>query len=126
MGNVSAYRDAYDVLESQTKSIESKFSQFEEWMFASDYKKAQDMIQEIKDEVAAYDTNLSLIPKLYELARGDIPVLLDRVSESYHEVRNESVYLEHLEVPKNIGILAEVLKSDLKRIAEVDVNKSQD
>ena len=126
MGNVSAYRDAYDVLEAQTKSIESKFSQFEEWMFASDYRKAQDMIQEIKDEVSSYETNLSLIPKLYDLARGDIPVLLDRVSESYHEVRNEFVYLEHLEVPKNIGILAEVLKSDLKRIAEVDVKKSQE
>lgn len=126
MGNVSQYRDAFDVLEAQTKHIESQFSQFEEWMFASDYIKAQEMILDIREEVAAYAVNLSEIPKLYDLARGEIPVLLDTVSDSYQSVKADSVFLDHLEVPKNLGILAEVLKDDLKRLSEVNVEKSAD
>lgn len=126
MGNVGLYRDAYDVLEAQTKNIESLFSQFEEWMFASDYEKAEGLIDEIHDDLTSYENNLDSVPKLYEMARGKIPVLLDKVSETYQEVLSEDVYLEHLEVPKNIGVLAEVLKDDLKRIAEVDVTFSDE
>lgn len=126
MGNVGMYRDAYDVLEAQTKNIESLFSQFEEWMFASDYEKAEGLIDEIHDDLTSYENNLDSVPKLYEMARGKIPVLLDKVSETYQEVLSDDVYLEHLEVPKNIGVLAEVLKDDLKRIAEVDVTFSDE
>lgn len=126
MGNVGLYRDAYDVLEAQTKNIESLFSQFEEWMFASDYEKAEGLIDEIHDDLTSYENNLDSVPKLYEMARGKIPVLLDKVSETYQEVLSDDVYLEHLEVPKNIGVLAEVLKDDLKRIAEVDVTFSDE
>ena len=126
MGNVGAYRDAYEQLELHTKSIETQFSQFEEWMFASDYEKANEMIDIIQEDLHNYQDNLEKVPKLYEMARGEIPNLLDHVSDLYHSVKGEGVHLEHLDVPKNIGVLAEVLKNDLKKVSNLEIESAEE
>lgn len=126
LGNVGNYLDSYSVLESDTKAIESKFSLFEEWIFASDYIKARELSAEIERDIDQYQYKVEETPKLYALAKGTIPHMLDSLSELYQGTRAMDVYLEHLEVPKNIGILAEVLKEDLRNLAKGEIEKTQE
>ena len=95
-------------------------------MFASDYEKANEMIDIIQEDLHNYQDNLEKVPKLYEMARGEIPNLLDHVSDLYHSVKGEGVHLEHLDVPKNIGVLAEVLKNDLKKVSNLEIETAEE
>lgn len=114
------------LIENEVQEIEQLFSSFEEWMYASNFEKASKVSQEVTDRIAALDHKVDNIPVLYEKAKGYIPELLDEVSRLYQGVKQEGVFVEHLEVPRNIGILSEVLKEDLIRIAKGDIESSQE
>ncbi len=121
----SLLRDAYDALDEQIHSVEHLFSVFEEWMYASDFMKAREVTEEVKGELSLLKLRLDEIPKLYEIAKGHIPSLLDEVSRLYQGVIQDGVYVEHLEVPKNIGVLSDVLRDDLIVLAQGDVEKAK-
>lgn len=123
--NAGSLRDAYDALDEQIHSIEHLFSVFEEWMYASDFIKAKEIADEVKNELSLLELRLHEIPKMYEIAKGHIPSLLDEVSRLYQGVVQEGVYVEHLEVPKNIGVLSDVLRDDLIVLAQGDVVKAK-
>lgn len=126
MGSANIFSDSYEVLEQETKAIESKFSLFEEWMFASDYTKASDLSNEICEDIKVYRDKIAEIPGLYETARGTIPQMLDSLSELYQDTKAMDVYMEHLEVPKNIGLLAELLKEDFRRLKAADLEAARE
>lgn len=115
--------EAYSTVEEQIHRIEHHFSVFEEWMYASDFEKAQNVNLEIKEEVSLLAKRLDLVPSLYATAKGEIPGLLEDTSKLYQSVRQNGVYLEHVEVPKNIAAITEVLRSDLINLASGDVDK---
>lgn len=118
--------DAYGQIEVQIRDIEHAFSVFEEWMYASDFQKAKDVSDETKESVDDLEARIKTIPKLYEVAKGYIPQLLDEVSKLYQGVRQSGIYVDHLEVPKNIGVLSEILKDDLIGIREGNISKSKE
>lgn len=115
--------DAFSTVEEQIHRIEHHFSVFEEWMYASDFEKAQKVNEDVKEEVDSLKLRINMIPKLYEVAKGQIPGHLDETSKLYQTVRQNGVYLDHLEVPKNLATLTEVLRSDLLNLANGDVEK---
>ena len=116
--------ESYPLIQSDIQDIEHLFSSFEEWMYASNFKKAAEVSEETKNSIQALDQKITAIPKLYERAKGYIPELLDEVSRLYQGIKQEGVFVEHLEVPRNIGILSEVLKEDLISIAKGNIEKS--
>lgn len=124
VNNGGLYGNSYDLLEEQSKSIESKFSMFEEWMFASDYEKAKAISLEIAQELEDIDTKLDKVPKLYEVAKGTIPELLDSISSDYQEARNHNVYLGHMDVPKSIIFVTDKVKESLKKISQLDLEEA--
>ncbi|AGN23740.1 septation ring formation regulator EzrA [Erysipelothrix rhusiopathiae] len=123
--NTSGLGDAFPTIEDQIKEIEQNFSIFEEWMYASDFMKAQEISEETRVSIDDLETKITEIPKLYEHAKGLIPQLLDEVSKLYQGVRQNGVFVEHLEVPKNIGVLSEILKDDLINIGQGEIEKSR-
>lgn len=116
--------DSHDALEAQTHEIENLFSTFEEWMYASDFVKASETSTETEAAIELLEERLVKLPKLYEKAKGYIPELLDEVSRLYQGVRQEGVFVEHLEVPKNIGLLSEILKEDLIQLSQGEIEKT--
>ncbi|QIK70412.1 septation ring formation regulator EzrA [Erysipelothrix sp. HDW6C] len=118
--------DANDTVEDQVRDIEHAFSTFEEWMYASDFKKAKEVSENTKREIDMLEARITEIPKLYEVAKGHIPSLLDEISKMYQGVRQSGVYIEHLEVAKNIGVLSEILKDDLIGIGQGEIEKSKE
>lgn len=113
-----------EAIESQMHEIEHLFSTFEEWMYASDFVKSSDTSMKTEASINLLDDRLQAIPKLYERAKGLIPELLDEVSRLYQGVRQEGVFVDHLEVPRNIGMLSEILKEDLIQISQGEIIKT--
>ncbi len=126
MESTNALGDSYTSIEVKIKNIEHNFSVFEEWMFASDFSQAKAISDDTITAVADLEMNLTSVPKLYEIAKGVIPSLLDETSRSYQEAINQDVFLEHLEIPRNIAALSEILKKDLSSIANLEIEATQD
>lgn len=111
-----AFSQSYEYLEMELASIEKMFSAFEEWMFASEFNKAADQQHEIKDRVQHLSELVSVLPSMYERAKGVLPRAIDEVGFNYAQVKNKGVYLEHLEVRKNLDAVSDMLKNDLNKL----------
>ncbi|NLW15807.1 MAG: septation ring formation regulator EzrA [Erysipelothrix sp.] len=123
--NALLYGNSLDVLEKEAKEVENKFSQFEEWMFASDYEKAKELSSDISLELGLFKEKLDEVPKLYDLAKGAIPHLLEQVSKTFQESKTYNVYLGHLDVPKTIIFVTEKVKENLKDISLLDLEQAE-
>lgn len=121
--NESKLGEAYSTIEEQIHRIEHHFSVFEEWMYASDFEKAQKVNEDIKQEILSLENRLNKVPSLYQVAKGEVTSLLEETSKLYQKVRQNGVFLDHIEVPKNIGTISEILRSDLINLSAGDVDK---
>lgn len=122
----SVLGSSMDALDEQVKEIEHLFSAFEEWMYASDFTKAHEVSEDISEQIQLFEDRVNGIPKLYEFAKGLIPQLLEEVSKLFQGVRSKGVYVDHLEVPKNIGVLSEILRDDLIGIGQGEIIKTKE
>lgn len=114
--NRASFAQTYEYLEMQIASIERMFSSFEEWMFASEFDKAADQQKEIKDKISELKDLVDNLPGLYERAKGILPRAIDEVGYAYAQCKNKGVYLEHLEVHKNLDFISDMLKECLNRL----------
>ena len=123
--NSNLYADSFITLELKTKEIEHNFSVFEEWMFASNFEKARTISEETYELVKLLGNYLDVIPQLYEQTKRVIPSMLESVSKLYQTVKVDDVFVDHLEVARNIGMISEILKDDLVRIGQCDLEVAQ-
>lgn len=114
--NHERYFDSYDAIESRFTTLEDLFSEFEEWMFASEYVKAEDISDKIQTNITFLDEYYDRIPKLYEITKVGIPKGLDIVFEKFNLAKSKNVYVEHLEISKTISQISEALKEDILRL----------
>ncbi len=106
----------WDYLEERISSTEHMFSTFEEWMFSSDYEKANRELANIKASLQEIEDAVDNMPALLQDARGVIPNMAENLHKDYTKVRNEGVYLAHVELEKNLSALSVALKDDLKKL----------
>lgn len=114
--NHGAFHQSSEYMENEVLSIEKMFSLFEEWMFASEFTKAGEQQEEIAKSIAHLEALKNQLPKLYEIAKGVLPRAIDEVNYNYAQAKNQGVYLEHLEVKKNLEIVTDMLKDDLNQL----------
>lgn len=114
--NRVSYSQSYEYLESEIISIEKMFSKFEEWMFASEFNRAADQQSEISQSINSLQEIIEELPSLYELAKGVLPHAIDEVGYCYAQANNRGVFLDHLEVRKNLDVISDMLKSDLNKL----------
>ena len=114
--NRSAYHQSDEYIEKRMDAIEKKFSLFEEWMFASEFDKAHEQQEEIARDVRELGDQLHALPNLYEQARGVLPKAIDEIGLRYAQTRNKGVYLDHLEVQKNLDIISDQLKECIAKL----------
>lgn len=119
--NRESFNSGIDVLESKSLMIEKMFSTFEEWMFASEFNKAAQQQAEIVDAVEELEQLIKEFPMLYEEAKRTLPKAIDETSYIYSTVKNKGVYLEHLEISRNIEAISSMLKDDLNRLHEGNI-----
>ena len=120
--NQHVYQESYECLEKEVTSVEQLFSTFEEWMYATDFEKAQSITNQIVDALGMLDTAVTSVPTYYQTAQVTLPSLLDGVGVVYQDVVSHKVYIDHLEVPKNLSMISDVIKEDLKAIHQIKLD----
>lgn len=106
----------WQYLEEKISSTEQMFSTFEEWMFSSDFEKANQELVNIKNSLDEIQTNVEQMPSLLTDARGVIPNMAENLHKDYARERNRGVYLKHIEIENNLSTLTVALKDDLKNL----------
>lgn len=110
------FRKSYPLLGRSVKNIENEitdceqlFSAFEEWVYASDYIRAKESLEEAEAIMDKLDNIIKISPELLEIAEGAIPVLYDETKRQYALTRQRGVYLGHLNVDDNLKQIKERL-----------------
>lgn len=106
----------WDYLETKIASTEQMFSTFEEWMFSNEYDRANKELSNIAHSLEEIQTDIDKMPALLKDARGVIPTLAEKLHKDYTGARDQHVYLAHIEVEKNLSVLTQALKEDLKNL----------
>lgn len=124
--NRTAFHQANEYLEREITAIEKMFSLFEEWMFASEFNKAADQQEEILETIHRLEDLLQVLPALYERAKGVLPRAIDEVGYNYAQCKNKGIYLEHLEIKKNLEVISDMLKEDLNKLRNGQVGNVEE
>lgn len=116
------YDFSIDKLNEEATNIENEFTNFEELMYASEFHKANEVVSDIAKGLDNLQSLLDELPELLTIARGAIPQAIDKVSEAYSRCKQKGLYLQHLDVAKNIEVITETLKQDMAqlRVGAVD------
>lgn len=114
--NHITFSQSSEYMEREITAIEKMFSLFEEWMFASEFDKANGQQREIQISMAHLQELTHTLPPLYERAKGVLPRMIDEVGFNYAQSKNRGVYLDHLEVKKNLEVISDMLKENLNKL----------
>ena len=112
--NSNLFSIAYEGVVRKLEEIEDMFSQSEEWLYANDYVKAEEILQNIDSEINNIKDACAVLPELVKQAKGMLPVLLEEIDRQYALARQRGVYLEHL----NIDARVEGIKKKLNEITK--------
>ena len=103
---------SYPTLETRLNDIEKAFTSFEEWMYASEFAKAKEKMEEIQINLDELRNWLEVLPDLITLANGIIPKLMDEIADYTKRLMGQQVYTKHLEVEKNLELISETTQQD--------------
>jgi septation ring formation regulator len=112
-------------LQEKIDDLEHVFVMFEEWLVASEFTKAKEKVTEIEASLSELNQLLDTLPDLITLAKGVIPKQVEEISQLYTELKKEKIYIAHLEVKKNLDMVADTTKEDqvsLSRCVTKDVS----
>ncbi len=114
--NATRLAFAWPIVEQKVTDTEKMFSTFEEWMFSSQYDKANAELGHIRASIDELSSLLDNMPGLIEDARGIIPKMAENLHRDYAKARKQGVYLKHLEAQKNLSMMTVALKDDIKQL----------
>ena len=103
----------WPTVEQNISDIEKMFSAFEEWMYANEYEKAKEELVNIQNALNHFEALTQEFPNLLNDARGVIPKMVEVLSSDYAKAKSQGVYLDHLEVEKNLSVITSSLQDDL-------------
>lgn len=112
----SLFSYCWEMIENKISDCEKKFTAFEEWMYASEFEKASVELKNIEEALQECDDILNKLPDILQGARGLVPSLIDEVSRNYTMAKKKGVYLDHLEVQRNLDVLRDTLNEDLAEL----------
>ena len=113
-------------LESRLGEIEKAFTSFEEWMYASEFGKAKEKMEEIQINLDELRHWIDELPELIGLANGVIPKQIDEIAELTKRLNAKQVYTRHLEVENNLALIQETTQQDQISLSRCQVTAVQE
>ena len=104
------------LLQERINDLERAFSMFEDWMVASEFVKAKEKVTQIEGELAELNQLILALPDLFALAKGIIPKQAEEIAALYSQLKSDNVYVVHLEVKKNLDLVAEATREDVANL----------
>lgn len=120
--NQSQLSYIWPTIEQNISDTEKMFSAFEEWMYASDVEKANAELDNIRESISRLESMIQSLPDLLSDARGVVPKMAEVLHQDYTTARDGGVYLDHLQIDKNLKVITAGLKEDLAGIKDGNLN----
>ncbi len=120
--NQSQLSYIWPTIEQNISDTEKMFSAFEEWMYASDFEKANAELDNIRESISRLESMIQSLPDLLSDARGVVPKMAGVLHQDYTTARDGGVYLDHLQIDKNLKVIMAGLKEDLAGIKDGNLN----
>ena len=109
MDNRASYYDAAPYFESLLVEIEDGFTNFEEWMYASEFNKAQEELNKLSDQLTETSSRIAGYPGLYEQAKVILPRAIEEVKQNIKNVEESGIDISYLECDKKLAEMEEAL-----------------
>lgn len=113
-------------LELRLGEIEKAFTSFEEWMYASEFGKAKEKMEEIQINLDELRHWIDELPELIGLANGVIPKQIDEIAELTKRLNTKQIYTRHLEVENNLALIQETTQQDQISLSRCQVTAVQE
>lgn len=114
--NASKLSYNWNAIEQKITDTEKMFSTFEDWMYSSDFERANKELETIQVSMRELESMLDSMPTLLQDARGVVPNMLETCAREYKKNKSRGVFMKHLEVEKNLNLLSAALNDDLKKL----------
>lgn len=112
-----------DVINTYVSDAENEFNAFDEWMYISEFDKADQALKRIDAILVSVEEVLQELPELLPVAKEIIPNKIANVSSLYSEVMDSNLYLEHLDVTQSLSVISESLSGDLASLRSGEISK---
>ena len=89
--NRSSFYGSVNYVDSCLEEIENEFSNFEEWMFASEFNKAKEEQEKISKMVDEISSKIAAFPGLYEKAKNVLPRAINEVRLHIKELQEKDI-----------------------------------
>ena len=119
--NPDQYLFCWEALDRNINDIDHLFSDFETIMASNDFDKANEKTEEIKNAIEQLSLTVDAIPSLIAFSRSQLPGEIEEVQNIYVAAKSQGTYLDHLEIPTNLGLINDFLQEDLRRIKECNI-----
>ncbi|MBR3694437.1 MAG: septation ring formation regulator EzrA [Erysipelotrichales bacterium] len=103
-------------MDEECKQIEELFTRFEEYIFASEFDSSKEITAQITERLAHFKSMIENVPSILETAQGKIKSMCGDVSSLYLQAREVGVVLNHLEIPKNLDLVRDIMAQDLAKL----------
>lgn len=120
------YNFSEDVLNEYISIAENEFSAFDEWMYVSEFDKANISLEKIENVFKKLDQMLVELPNLLPYAKEIIPNKIADVSTLYSEVLDSNLFVDDLNVTQSLATISKSLTDNLSDLRNGDVDKVRD
>lgn len=100
--NRSTYYTSSQYFDTEFAKLEDAFTNFEEWMYASEFNKAKEEIGKMAIQVDALSGKIAQAPSLYEKAKHLIPQAMEEVRSHLMEMQEQKIDLSYLTPEKKL------------------------
>jgi len=116
--NVSRLAFGMDMIDRLLSDTEKKFSTFEEWMYASEFAKANALLAELQNDISQSLTIVDYLPEALSQLRGVLPRKIDVLQGVYDRLIRSGCILEELGVESQLRDLHSDIKHDLDQLRQ--------
>ncbi|WP_276911196.1 septation ring formation regulator EzrA [Dubosiella newyorkensis] len=107
--NRASFYQASAYVDSEITDIENEFSNFEEWMFASEFNKAKEEVDKIAKRVDLVSSQIAIYPGLYEKAKNILPRALEEVNGNVDLLKENEIDIRYLQPEEKAQKIADEL-----------------
>ena len=122
--NRSSFYGAAVLIDAKLEDIENQFTNFEEWMYASEFNKAKDECEKISKQVDTLSSVIAAYPDLYEKAKTVLPRAIEEVEHNVQTMEVSGLDLSYLQPMNKVSGFKDNVQNVLNLLDSGEVTKA--
>ena len=122
--NRSSFYGAAVLIDAKLEDIENQFTNFEEWMYASEFNKAKDECEKISKQVDTLSSVIAAYPDLYEKAKTVLPRAIEEVEHNVQTMEASGLDLSYLQPMNKVSGFKDHVQNALSLLDSGEVTKA--